>query len=123
MEWEWRYETDRDLLRQCWLPLAVWTSVLSDFVDGKLLAITFTTLVPLVFLLFLYFNFLCNDDTKSDHAHHRHTNWSFPTTPGMCWKLNYEVLILIIYLCFFVGVISADFQDAFEKFVLANTKT
>ena len=103
--------------------MAVGTLLLGDFDGGELLDISFPTLVLLVFLLSLYFNFLCNDDTKSDHAHHRHTNWSFPTTPGMCWKLNYEVLILIIYLCFFVGVISADFQDAFEKFVLANTKT
>ena len=45
------------------------------------------------------------------------------TITGICWKLNYEVIILIIYPFFFVGVILAEFQDAFEKLVLADSST
>ena len=43
------------------MPLAVGTLVLSAFVSGELLAIAIPTLVPLVFLHYMYFPCLCND--------------------------------------------------------------
>ena len=47
--------------------------VLAAFCGGEVLAISITTLIPLVFLISLDFPCLCNDDIKSEHAHNRHT--------------------------------------------------
>ena len=55
------------------MPLAVGTLVLAAFGGGGLLDIAIPTLVPLVFLLYMDFPFLCNDEIKSYHAHNRHT--------------------------------------------------
>ena len=51
--WEWRDETYRWILGQCWLPLDVMTLVLVAFGGRELLAIDITTIVPLVFLISL----------------------------------------------------------------------
>ena len=56
-----------------WLHLAVGTLVLPVFVGGELLDIDIPTLVPIVFLLYLYCPCICNDDIKSEHAHNSHT--------------------------------------------------
>ena len=47
----------------CWLQ--------SEVFGGGILAIYFTTLITLVFLLSMDFPCLCNDDIKSEHAHNR----------------------------------------------------
>ena len=72
-EQERRDDTDRWLLGQCWIPLAIGTLVLTAFGGGELLDIDIPTLVPLVFLLSLDFPCLCNDEIKSEHAHNKHT--------------------------------------------------
>ena len=47
--------------------------VLEAFGSGELLDIAITTLISLLFLLFLACPCLCNDDIKSEHAHNIHT--------------------------------------------------
>ena len=47
--------------------------VLAAFGGGKLLDISITTLIPLVFLLSLACPCPCNGDIKSERAHNRHT--------------------------------------------------
>ena len=46
---------------------------LSAFGGGELFDIAIPTLRPLVFLLYLTYPCLCNDDINSEHAHNRHT--------------------------------------------------
>ena len=72
MSQEWRDETDRWILGYCWMPLGFGTLVLEDFGGGELLDVAIPTLVPLVFLLSLYFPCLCTEDIKYDHSHNRH---------------------------------------------------
>ena len=72
MAQEWIYETDRWLLGYCCLSLAIGALVLSAFDGKELLAISIPTLLPLAFILSLYYPCLCNDDIKSKHAHNRH---------------------------------------------------
>ena len=46
--------------------------VLAAFCGGELLDIDITTLIPLVFLLYLDLHFLCKYDIKYEHAHNIH---------------------------------------------------
>ena len=69
---EWRDDTDRWIMGKCWLPLTIGTLVLASFGSGGLLAIAITTLVPLVFLLYIAIPCLCYDEIKSKHAHNMH---------------------------------------------------
>ena len=55
------------------MPLDIGTLVLEDFGSGELLAAAITTLVLLVFLLYIDCPCLYNDEIKSEHAHNRHT--------------------------------------------------
>ena len=70
---EWRDETYRWILGQCWLTLDVGTLVLSAFGSGEILAIYIPKFVPIFFLLSLACLCLFNDDIKSEHAHNSHT--------------------------------------------------
>ena len=55
------------------MPLNVGTLVLEAFGGGERLSIAITTLVPILFLFYMDFPCLYNDDIKSEHAHNRHT--------------------------------------------------
>ena len=70
---EWRDETDRWILGECWIPLAIGTLVLAAFGGGKFLDIAISTLVPLIFLLYMDCPCLCNDEIKPEHALNSHT--------------------------------------------------
>ena len=62
-----------------WIVLAAFSGwVLEDFGGGELLDISITTLITLVFLLYLACPCLCNNDIKSEYAHNSYTRggWS-----------------------------------------------
>ena len=54
------------------MPLDLGTLVLSAFGGGGILSIAIPTLVPLVFLLSIYFPCLCNEYIIYTYAHNRH---------------------------------------------------
>ena len=52
---EWRYETNRWIFGQCWIIFSVGDLVLAVFGCGEVLPIAITTLVHIVFILYLVF--------------------------------------------------------------------